>query len=136
MSNGASPGKGQESGLSGAEGLEEGERVGDAVGLVVGEAVGISGAEGLEEGERVGDTEGLAEGEAVGQYPGDFFPLASAAQHPHLSMESFGLSFELGFTQVVFNCVAPLLVFAMQTAIKSMPFFFLQTIGLDELHFS
>ena len=84
----------------------------------------------------VGDTEGLEEGEAVGQYPGDFFPLASAAQHPHLSMESFGLSFELGFTQVVFNCVAPLLVFAMQTAIKSMPFFFLQTIGLDELHFS
>ena len=51
-------------------------------------------------------------------------------------MESFGLRFELGFTQVVFNCVAPLLVFAMQTAIKSMPFLFLQTIGLDELHFS
>ena len=51
-------------------------------------------------------------------------------------MESFGLSFELGFTQVVFNCVIPFLVFAMQTAIKSMPFLFLQTIGLDELHVS
>ena len=31
----------------------------------------------------VGDTEGLVVGEAVGQYPGDFFPLDSAAQHPH-----------------------------------------------------
>jgi hypothetical protein len=79
---------------------------------------------------------GAVVGEEAGQYLGDCFPLLSYTQHPHLSMESFGLSFELGFTQVVFNCVAPLLVFAMQTAIKSMPFFFLQTIGLDELHFS
>jgi hypothetical protein len=110
MSNGASPGKGQESGLSGAEGLEEGERVGDAVGLVV--------------------------GEEVGQYPGDFFPLDSAAQHPHLSMESFGLSFAAGFTQVVLYCVAPFLVCAMQTAMKSLPFLDLQTSGLDELQSS
>jgi hypothetical protein len=110
MSNGASPGKGQEIGISGAEGLEEGERVGDAVGLVV--------------------------GEEVGQYPGDCFPLDSAAQHPHLSMESFGLSFAAGFTQVVLYCVAPFLVCAMQTAMKSLPFLLAQTSGLDELHFS
>ena len=85
----------------------------------------------------VGDTEGLAEGEAVGQYPGDFFPLDSAAQHPHLSMERFGLSFAAGFTQAVLYCVAPFLrVCAMQTAMNSLPFFFLQTSGLDELQSS